>query len=144
MKQDVDYFERFHGNVILNIPPKLFRDSKYTGNDILVYGLISALSYKSGYCYASNNTLSKMCHKCSNKTIQNSINKLLEDKLLFKVFKVYRGRQYRLLFTSDIAISENSDIILKNFSKDLNEKKELFDYDWLNDLEFIDDEESIY
>ena len=139
MKQEVDYFEKFKGNVILNVPTALFKDNQYTGNDILVYALISALGYKSGYCYASNNTLANMCHKCSTKTIQRSINKLHSNGLLFKTYKVYAGRKYRILYTSDIAINENKDIVLKNLRTELEHNTvELFDYNWLEE-----DEENI-
>lgn len=144
-KQDTNYFKNFHGNVHLNIPVKLFTDEKrYTGNDILIYALIAALGYKSGYCYASNQTLSIMCHNCSPTTIQNSINKLVKYKLLYKTFKKFNGRKYRILYTSELAMQENKDIILKNLNKELQRNtEELFDYDWLNDSNETSDEKWI-
>lgn len=134
MKQEVDYFKNFHGNVHLNIPTNLFTDEGYTANDILIYALIAALGYKSGYCYASNSTLSVMCHNCSPTTIQNSINRLVKRKMLFKTFKKFNGRKYRILFTTDLALTENKEIILKNLNKELEHNTpSIFDYNWLED-----------
>ncbi len=57
------------------IPTKLFFDGKDNKNSRGLYGLISSLSKKEGYCYASNQLLADII-KVSNPTIQRWLKKL--------------------------------------------------------------------
>lgn len=59
-------------------PGFIFFDKDLSDGDIIVYMLVSNLTYKEGYCWATNNWLAKQLDK-SAKTIQRSLAALAEQ-----------------------------------------------------------------
>lgn len=59
------------------IPANVRYDNDLNEKAKLLYGEITCLSNKEGYCYASNNYFARL-YKCSIRTIQNAISKLQE------------------------------------------------------------------
>ena len=57
------------------IPANVRYDNELTEKARLLYGEITCLSNKEGYCFALNNYFAKL-YKCSTRAIQNSISKL--------------------------------------------------------------------
>ena len=57
------------------IPANVRYDEKITERSKLLYGEITCLSNKEGYCFATNKYFSKL-YNCSERTIQNSITEL--------------------------------------------------------------------
>lgn len=52
----------------------------------LMYGEITALSNKEGYCFATNKYFANL-YKCTNRGIQNAISKLQEDGYIHVVIE---------------------------------------------------------
>jgi len=68
-------------NYWIVIPTKLFFNGKGNKNSKGLYGLISSLAEKEGYCYASNNYLAEII-KTSSRTIRRWLNELKEMNYL--------------------------------------------------------------
>ena len=74
-------------NYFAIIPANVRYDDELTEKAKLLYGEITCLSNKEGYCFALNNYFAKL-YKCSTRTIQNSIIEVLE--------------KYDMLYTQEI------------------------------------------
>ena len=75
--------EEIKPNYFAVIPANVRYDDELTEKAKLLYGEITCLSNKEGYCFALNNYFAKL-YKCSTRAIQNSISKL-EQKGYIKV-----------------------------------------------------------
>lgn len=64
----------------INIPQKIAEANISLGARML-YGQISRLSNKEGYCYASNQYLSELLH-CSGRSVQRFIEELREKNFI--------------------------------------------------------------
>lgn len=60
------------------VPAEVKYNNELTERAKLIYGEISSLSNKMGYCFATNGYFAKL-YKCTNRTIQNAISKLQEQ-----------------------------------------------------------------
>lgn len=113
----------------IKIPSTILLDEKLNSNDKLILAFICNLTHLKGYCWASNKSISQKLRICE-KTIQNSINKLLNLDYIVK-WKQKKGQLvYRLITTNENLI--NSEDNLQKLM-DKTRKIEVFDYDWLND-----------
>ena len=59
------------------VPAEIKYNNELTEKAKLIYGEISSLSNKEGYCFATNSYFAKL-YKCTTRTIQNAISKLQE------------------------------------------------------------------
>lgn len=108
-----------------NIPIGLFKNKNIKPIDICLYIIIDQLSYRNGYCWATNKTLANTLNTCE-KTIQNSLNTLEKEKFIKRATILKRGIYHRNIYP----IREIKEKVIR-----IEDKKyiELFDYDWLND-----------
>ena len=102
---------------------EVLNNTKISDNAKIVYSYISALANnKCGYCYASNNYLSKITNK-SNRTIQRALQQLKQSGFIqVDIEKEYQRKIYIV-----------EDMIMNKIKENKSKYKELFDYDWLND-----------
>lgn len=68
------------------IPANVRYDEELTDKAKLLYGEITSLSNKEGYCFASNGYFARL-YKCTNRAIQNSISKLEEKGYIYVVIE---------------------------------------------------------
>ena len=68
------------------IPANVRYDNELSEKAKLMYGEITCLSNKEGYCYANNKYFAKL-YKCSIRTIQNAISKLQEKGYIIVVIE---------------------------------------------------------
>ena len=85
------------------VPAEVKYNNKLTERAKLIYGEISSLSNKMGYCFATNGYFAKL-YKCTNRTIQNAISKL-QEKGFIKV--VIENRNQRKIY---ITTNKNNQI----------------------------------
>lgn len=69
--------EENKSNYYAIIPAVVRYDNELTDKAKLLYGEITCLSNKEGYCFATNNYFAKLYH-CTNRAIQTTISKLQE------------------------------------------------------------------
>ena len=69
--------EEIKSNYYAIIPAVVRYDNELTDKAKLLYGEITCLSTKEGYCFATNNYFAKLYH-CTTRAIQNTISKLQE------------------------------------------------------------------
>lgn len=95
--------EEIKPNYFAVIPANVRYDDELTEKAKLLYGEITCLSNKEGYCFALNNYFAKL-YKCSTRAIQNSISKLeqkgyikvvIEDNYRRKIFITTPGADER-------------------------------------------------
>ena len=135
------------------IPASVRYDDNLRANEKLLYGEITALSNKTGVCYASNNYFAKL-YKVTPQAISKWVQNLREREYIemtyIKEGEQIKGRAIRLrginkcyyLSTNDLEgyqqkFKENNTSI-NNIERN---KKELFDYDWIEDKEYTDRKE---
>lgn len=105
--------------------------SNLNSNDKIILAYIISLNTDTSTCWASNDILSKKLG-ISKKTVQNSINKLIKLDYINKTIVHKKLKTYRLLAPTRKLLSMiDKELIEKPIRK--REKKELLDYDWLND-----------
>ena len=68
------------------IPASVRYDEELTDKAKLLYGEITALSNKEGYCFATNKYFANL-YKCTNRAIQNAISKLQENGYIHVVIE---------------------------------------------------------
>lgn len=129
------------------IPADVRYDKDLTDKAKLLYGEISALSNKNGYCFASNKYFAELYQV--DKTTISRLLKQLEDKGYIKKEFTYRAgtkeilNRYMQICTHPIAILQGG--ICKNAkdnntSNNTNEeikeiyKEKIFEYEWLEEL----------
>lgn len=105
-------------------------DNKLNLTDKVIYSIVDALSQKDGYCYASNESIAKKMCK-SKKTIQSSINKLVELHYFTKWSLKNNHKNYRMLTTNKSILESEEEF--KQLKQKARQNVELFDYDWLNE-----------
>lgn len=86
------------------VPAEVKYNNELTQRAKLIYGEISSLSNKTGYCFATNNYFAKL-YRCTNRTIQNAILKL-QEKGFIKVV-IENRNQRKIYLASDIGNKEN-------------------------------------
>lgn len=64
--------EEVKANYYSVVPAEIKYNNELTEKAKLIYGEISSLSNKKGYCFATNSYFAKL-YKCTNRTIQNAI-----------------------------------------------------------------------
>lgn len=80
------------------VPAEVKYNNELTERAKLIYGEISSLSNKIGYCFATNGYFAKL-YKCTNRTIQNAISKL-QEKGFIKV-EIENKNQRKIYITTN-------------------------------------------
>lgn len=117
------------------IPANVRYDSELTPNAKLLYGEITSLCDREGYCWATNNYFSKL-YKTSDKTITRNLN-LLEQKGYINIFYQLKGAIKQRFITMDknvfertkMSFDEGQKCPINNISnniKEINNNKLLF------------------
>lgn len=88
------------------IPANVRYDSELTPNAKLLYGEITSLCDREGYCWATNNYFSKL-YKTSDKTITRNLN-LLEQKGYINIFYQLKGAIKQRFITMDKNVFERT------------------------------------
>lgn len=109
------------GNYYCVAPLKLILDSRLNESCIKLYMVIVNLCNVNGYCYASNEYLSKVIGKKRRQT-QSLLKMLFESEYIYICYD-----------RNDKMKTKRKIYINKEEEKFVNET--LFDYDWLNDKE---------
>ena len=78
------------------VPAEVKYNNELTERAKLIYGEISSLSNKTGYCFATNGYLAKL-YKCTNRTIQNAISNLQKYGLIKVVIENRNQRKIYLV-----------------------------------------------
>ena len=78
------------------VPAEVKYNNELTERAKLIYGEISSLSNKMGYCFATNGYFAKL-YKCTNRTIQNAIAKLQEQGFIKVVIENRNQRRIYLV-----------------------------------------------
>lgn len=95
------------------IPADVRYDDELTPNAKLLYGEITALSNKEGYCYASNTYFAEL-YKVSNRTIIRMINNLVNKGYLEKMNIYKKGTkeilQRRLYLVTKITLPSDKNV----------------------------------
>lgn len=86
--------EEVETNYYSVVPAEIKYNSELTEKAKLIYGEISSLSNKEGYCFATNGYFSKL-YECTNRTIQNAVSKL-QEKGFIKV--IIENRNQRKIY----------------------------------------------
>lgn len=110
------------------LPPceaKILNEEDLNSSEKLLYITISALSYKTGFCYATNKYLAEQLN-ITERYIQIAIQKLKEKKYIYVQW--INGNKRLIKTYLDVCIDNK-----QNISRQLD----LFDYDWLNEEDEI-------
>lgn len=86
------------------IPANVRYDSELTEKAKLLYGEITCLSNKEGYCFATNNYFAKL-YNCTTRAIQNAISKLQERGYIKVVIE--DSYQRKIFIASSIGYEKN-------------------------------------
>ena len=86
------------------IPACVRYDEELTDKAKLLYGEITALSNKEGYCFATNKYFANL-YKCTNRAIQNAISKLQENGYIHVVIE--DNYQRKIYLTSSMGYEKN-------------------------------------
>ena len=86
------------------IPASVRYDEELTDKAKLLYGEITALSNKEGYCFATNKYFANL-YKCTNRAIQNAISKLQENGYIHVVIE--DNYQRKIYLTSSMGYEKN-------------------------------------
>jgi predicted transcriptional regulator len=68
-------------NNFIMVPYKMLDHPQLSGTDKLLYGLLTSLSIKTGYAFASNRKLADILN-CSKSTISRTLEKLVQLHLI--------------------------------------------------------------
>jgi len=85
--------------------PELSQAEKFNLIDAYILSLVHSYAYNNKYFFASNRYLADKC-LVSQPTIQKSINKLIEHKLVTKSRTCIKGQPQRILLYDEAAIEE--------------------------------------
>lgn len=127
------------------IPATVRYDKDLSPNAKLLYGEITALANARGYCWATNKYFRDIYSISSDRTIQNLLKQLVDKKYIEIILdnnnnrKIFIndtpanncgvGEQKFAGFPAKKCVHNNKD----NNTPGIKEKKELFDYNWLED-----------
>lgn len=89
------------------VPAEVKYNNELTERAKLIYGEISSLSNKMGYCFATNGYFAKL-YKCTNRTIQNAISKLQEQGFIKVVIENRNQRKIYLATSTKDEVQEVS------------------------------------
>lgn len=104
-------------------------DSNLSPGDKIVFSVIHNLTFATGYCFASNRSLSRMCN-LSERAIIRSINRLISFGYVSRVLKHDGSSSMKRYLLTNISKFKNS----FDFKVDCSsEVVDVFSYDWLND-----------
>lgn len=93
-------------NAFVKVPIRLLSNKNFTMTSSVVYGLILSLSYKTGYCYASNEVLGKMIQR-DTRSVARSINELVQRDCITIKNSKKRNRQIYLNDKNDLKNDKN-------------------------------------
>lgn len=112
------------------VDSRIMRDKNLSPTDVVLYSLLCGLSnnYKN-CCYAPNSYLTDFLN-ISIRSVQNSLLKLQRHGYISITIENHNKRKIKTIFNLAIDFREKK---LKELAK--RDKKELIDYDWLNDEE---------
>ena len=82
----------------IQVPSHVYLDKKLSRTAQNLYGLILSLSYKDGYCYATNKALSDML-EVSQRTINYALNDLVKSELIH--ISINERKNFRKIMTID-------------------------------------------
>lgn len=113
----------------IKIYNKTLKDEKLNLIDKIIYSILDAYCRNYDVCFISNEKLAEYTNMCE-KTIQRTIKKLEKMRYISK-WKLRKGKKMYRAITTNKSVFEDS----KELNRLKNEihKKELFDYDWLNE-----------
>lgn len=74
---------------------KILKDNSISSTEKIIYGIIGALTNKKGYCYASNDYISKQLN-LSKRTISKAINNLKNKSYIRIETKNYKRKIYTI------------------------------------------------
>ena len=127
----------------IQIPSHVYLNKDFTKHTQNLYGLLIALAYKDGYCYATNNRLAEIL-EVSNSTISKSLQQLkLADLISVEINAL---NNFRKIMTKDTV---NGLKVVKKESKAPNKasksstkgKIERFVPDWMSEFEDLLDQQ---
>jgi uncharacterized phage protein (TIGR02220 family) len=106
------------------IPSAILTNNNLSSNEKILYGVISSMTNKLGYCYATNNTLSEYFKKDGDtphpKTVSRWVNNLVGLGYLTTELFMDKGTQERRIRLSD-------KIVIKRVEKPIEKKEETKD-----------------
>lgn len=105
------------------IPASVRYDEKLTPNAKLLYGEITALCKKQGYCWATNDYFAQL-YKTSDKTIGRWIKSLIDKKFIYTKVKTFRYqdgtiRKIRYIGLDKNVLSELDKIVFDHTDKNV-------------------------
>lgn len=132
------------------IPAEVRYDEKLRASEKLMYGEITALTYKTGECWASNNYFAKLYN-----TTPQAISKWILDLQKYGYIKIEYEKQEKQIKKRIIKVSTYIDRVSTNvyggYQQNIKEnntsnnntrykeenitKEEIFEYDWVNEEE---------
>lgn len=117
-------------NFYVRIHIDMLKDKNLTPFDKLVFALIDSLTKQNARCWASNKELANSL-AATEKSVQNSINKLTNNNYIFKSIKYQGKRPIRYITTNNELETQKK---LNNLTKqDKKDFKKVMNYDWLNE-----------
>lgn len=128
------FLDGWKGCIGFNVPVEVYRDKALRPLDREVYLWLNFLSMKKGYAWVSNESLAEVLSVKSNKTIQESINKLERLNYIKKNTFVKDGKKHRIIYTKQKIEEEKLNESLKNRKppKEITEEEiKISEYDWL-------------
>ena len=105
------------------IPSIVMYDERLTYLERLLYGTITLLTKKDGYCYASNGYIAKL-YKCNELTISRHISQLHKYGYINVVIEDNYKRRIYVNLPKEGVIQNNQDNNIRDNNNLINEKKE--------------------
>lgn len=121
MQEEKKFFDNFKGVMYAPIPISMYKNPTIRPIHRDLYTVINLLSISKGYCWASNEYLAAILN-CTKKTIISTIKDLEEMNYIKKEQFTINNSNRRKLYTIENKIEEK-----------IEENRQLFDYDWLNE-----------
>ena len=110
------------------IPVYILQDKELTQTAKLLYGQISALTNKEGYCWASNSYFAEL-FDCSKDTISRNINLLIKKGYIKGTIEKKNGNLRKLYLTigknTDTPIRKNTDTYPQKYGYNNNKKNNI-------------------
>lgn len=125
------------------IPANVRYDEDLRDKAKLLYGEITALCNKNGYCFASNKYFADL-YGVTITTVSTLIKELVDKGYIVSVIQYKRGtkeilNRYLKIFKEGMQNNlKDNNTSINNIERN---KEELFDYDWIEDKEYTDRKE---
>ena len=130
------------------IPSNVRYDTELKDKAKLLYGEITSLSDKHGYCYASNKYFARL-YNVTPTTISLLLKNLIDKgyitssieykpgskEILHRYLKIVKEGYLKNLKGGIKENLKENNTSINNTSMNTDERKEIFEYDWLNDDE---------